>query len=108
MAGEQPAGAGNCVTPCDLGTFADQAAEPASPQHPDARAWSKRMRTSGRRVLLQRPVWPVRIVVMEVFIKDQLQVPFAGEQHPVQALAAGAGNPPLGDRVRPGARTGLG
>jgi chloride channel protein, CIC family len=30
----------------------------------------------------------------------QPQVPFAGDQHPVQALAAGAGNPPLRDRVR--------
>jgi hypothetical protein len=28
-------------------------------------------------------------------------VPFAGDQHPVQALAAGAGNPAFRDRVRP-------
>ena len=28
-------------------------------------------------------------------------MPLADDQHPVQALAAGAGDPPLGDRVRP-------
>jgi len=30
----------------------------------------------------------------------QSQVPLAGDQHPVQALAAGAGNPSLRDRIR--------
>ena len=29
-------------------------------------------------------------------------MPLAGYQHPVQALAPGAGNPPLRDRIRPG------
>jgi hypothetical protein len=36
-----------------------------------------------------------------VLIKDQPQVAFAGDQHPVQVLAAGAGDPPLRDRVAP-------
>jgi hypothetical protein len=34
-------------------------------------------------------------------------MPLAGDQHPVQALAPCAGNPPLRDRVRQGARTGV-
>ncbi len=41
------------------------------------------------------------IVVIGILAEDQPQVPFAGDQHPVQALAAGAGDPPFGDRVRP-------
>jgi len=39
----------------------------------------------------------------DVLINDQPQVPFAGDQHPVQALAACAGDPSSGDRVHPGA-----
>ena len=34
-------------------------------------------------------------------------MPFAGDQHPVQALAAGAGDPAFRGRVRRGARTGV-
>jgi hypothetical protein len=29
-------------------------------------------------------------------------MPLARDQHPVQALAAGAGDPPLGDRIHAG------
>jgi hypothetical protein len=36
-----------------------------------------------------------------VLVQDQLQVPFAGDQHLVQALAAGTGNPAFRDRVAP-------
>ena len=49
------------------------------------------MRTPGRRVLLQCPMWPMHVVMIDVLIKDQSQVPLAGDQHPVQALAPGAG-----------------
>jgi hypothetical protein len=35
-----------------------------------------------------------------VLAQDQAQVPLAGDQHPVQALAAGAADPALRDRVR--------
>jgi len=37
-----------------------------------------------------------------ILAEDQLQVPLAGDQHLVQAFAAGAGDPSFGDRVRPG------
>lgn len=50
-----PVGAGNCVTLCDLGVFADQAAEPVSPQHPDTCACYGWVPTPRGRVLLQRP-----------------------------------------------------
>jgi hypothetical protein len=46
-------------------------------------------------------VRPVQIVVIDVLAKDQPQVPLAGDQYPVQALTAGAGDPAFRDRVRP-------
>ena len=79
----------------------DQAAEPVPAQNPDVCAQIRWMRTTGGRTLAQCPVRPVSVVVIDILIKDQPQVPLAGDQHLVQALAAGAGDPPLGDRVRP-------
>jgi len=52
-------------------------------------------------------VWAVGAVVIGVLTKDEPQMPFTGDQHPVQALAAGAADPALGDRVRGGASTGV-
>jgi glucose-6-phosphate 1-dehydrogenase len=45
-------------------------------------------------------VRPVRVVVAGMVAQDQPQVPFAGDQYPVQALAAGAARPAFGDRLR--------
>jgi len=92
-------GAEYCVTSCDLGIFVDQAAEPVPPQNPDTCACCGRVLASGGRVLVQRPVRPVAVVVIGVLAEDQLQVPFAGDQHPVQALAAGTGDPAFGYSV---------
>ena len=47
------------------------------------------------------------VVMIDVLAQDQPQVLFAGDQHLVQALSAGAGDPAVGDRVRPGARIGV-
>jgi hypothetical protein len=71
----------NPVTLCDLGIFAGRAVEPVSLQHPDIRAYCGRMRASSGRVLLQRPVRPMGVVI-DIFAQDQLQVPFAGDQQP--------------------------
>lgn len=68
----------------------DQAAEPVPAQNAYAGHFDRRIRTSGGRLLLQCPVWPVRVVVVDVLIKDRPQVLLAGDQHPVQALTAGA------------------
>jgi hypothetical protein len=46
---------------------------------------------------VQRPVGPVRVVLTGVLAEDQPQVLLAGDQHPVQALAPGAGDPAFGD-----------
>ena len=59
------------------------------------------METPGGRILLQRPVRPMSVVMIGVLTKDQPQVPFVGDQHLVQALSAGAAHPALRDRVRP-------
>jgi hypothetical protein len=78
----------------------DQAAEsvPVQNAHPGRVAgW---MRAPGRRVRLQRPVRPARIVMISVFAQGQPKVPPAGDQHLVQTLVAGTGNPALRDRVR--------
>lgn len=43
---------------------------------------------------------PVSVVVIDVVAGDKPQVPLAGDQHPVQALAAGTADPVFRDRVR--------
>ena len=104
-----PVGAEYPVALCDLGVFADQATEPIPSQDPDIRTYKGRMVTPGGRALAERPVRAMNVIVLDVLAQDQPRVPLAGDQHPVQALAAGAGNPPLRDRVRarrPGARRG--
>jgi hypothetical protein len=94
-------GAEYCVTSCNLGIFVDQAAEPVPPQNPDTCSCRGWIPAPGGRILMQGPVRPVRIVVIGVLTQDQPQVPFTGNQHPVQALAAGTGDPAFRDRVRP-------
>jgi len=79
----------------------DQAAEPVSPQNPDINPWDWRVCESGGRVLVKRPARPADVVMVEVLAQGQPKVPFAGDQHPVQALAAGAAHPAFRDCVRP-------
>jgi hypothetical protein len=50
--------------------------------------------------LAERLVRAMNVAVVGVLAQDQPQVPLAGDQHPVQALEAGAGNPALRNRVR--------
>jgi hypothetical protein len=63
--GAQRVGAEIYVTSCDLGIFVDQAAEPVSPQDSD-RTSCGLIGSPGRWVLVQRPVWPVGVVVIDV------------------------------------------
>ena len=84
-------GAENAVTLRDLGIFVDQAAEPVSTQDPGILAHSEWTLTPGGRSFAQRPVRAMNVIVLDVLTQDQPQVPFAGDQHPVQALAAGTG-----------------
>ena len=93
-------GAENPVTLCHLGIFVDQAAEPVPPQNTRAGHFHRRMRAPRGRVLVQCPVRPVAVIVTGILTKDQAQMPFADDQHPVQALAAGTADPAFRDRVR--------
>jgi hypothetical protein len=93
-------GAENCVTSCDLGIFVDQAAESVPPEHADTCTFRQGIGSPGRRILLQRPVRPVGVVVIGVLAEDEPQMPLASDQHLVQAFAAGAADPAFGDRVR--------
>ena len=90
-------GAGNRVTSCDLDIFADQSAEPIPPRDAHTGHFYGWVDAPGGRVLLQRPVRSAGVAVPGVLVQDQLQVPFAGDQRPVQALAAAAGNPSFSD-----------
>ena len=46
-------------------------------------------------------VRPVPVIVADVLAQDQPQVPFSSDQHPVQALAARAGDPAFRIAVAP-------
>ena len=59
-------GAEYCVTSCDLGVFVDEAAEPIPPENARIRDGCGWVRTPGGRVLVQRPVRPVAVVVIDV------------------------------------------
>jgi len=88
----------NHVTSCDLRVFVDQAAEPITPQ---TRTWHLMPvdRLAGRRVLVQRPVWPVGCCGDRRTREDKPQMSFASDQHPVQAFAGGRCRSAFGDRV---------
>ena len=85
----------------DLGVFVDETAETVPSQDAGICARSGRILALGGRALVERPVGAMDVVVIDVLAQDQLQVSLAGDQHPVQALAPGAGYPSLRDRVRP-------
>jgi hypothetical protein len=93
-------GAEISVTSCDLGVFVDQSAKPVSSQDPHIRAFCERIDSSRWWVLVQRPVWPMGVVVIGVLAEDEPQMPLAGDQHLIEAFAAGAADPTFGDRVR--------
>ena len=63
-------GAEYCVTSCDQGVFMDQAAEPVPAQNAHPGRVAGWMCAPGGRVLLQRPVRPVDVVVVGVVAKD--------------------------------------
>jgi len=97
-----PVGGGNCVALCDLRIFVDEAAEPVSPLNTHSGRFHGWMGAPGGRVLQQRPVRPMVVVMIDILAEDHPQVPYPGDQHPVQALAAGAADPAFRYSVRAG------
>jgi hypothetical protein len=81
-------GAGNRVIPCDLGILADQPAESAPSQDLGICAWSRRLRTPGRRAVPQGPVRAMSVAVIGVLAEDQPQLPFTRDQPPRHARRA--------------------
>jgi len=59
-------GAENPVSLCDLGILVNQSAEPIPAENPGVCAQDRWMRTPGRRALLQCPVGPMSVVVIDV------------------------------------------
>jgi hypothetical protein len=55
----------------------------------------------------ERAVWPVGVVVADIDAQDALELPAAGDQEPVEAVAADGADPALGDRVRLRPRNGV-
>jgi hypothetical protein len=72
----------------------DQAAESVPPQTIHTGHFHGRIRAPCGRVLVQRPVRPVAVIVIDILTKDQAQMPLAGDQYPVQALAPGTASSP--------------
>jgi hypothetical protein len=94
-------GAGIHVVSRDLRILMDQSAEPVPAQNAHAGHAGGWLCAADGRVLPQCPVACGRCSVdVDVLAQDQPQVPFAGDQHPVQALTAGTGDPSFGNRVR--------
>ena len=92
-------GAENPVTSCDLHVLVYQAAESISSHRPEC---SSRRWGSGAcgRLLMQRPVRAMSVVVLDVLLQHQREVAWSGDQQVVEAFAAQRADEAFGDRVR--------
>ena len=93
-------GAENAVTSCDLHILVYQAAESISSQRPDCSCGRWGSGACGR-LLRQRPVRAMSVVVLDVLLQHQCQVAWSGDQQVVEAFAAQGADEALGDGVRP-------
>ncbi len=85
----------------------DQPAKHRPTTHLPARG-RRRGPARRRRLLIEGLVRPMPVVAAGVLVQHHRQVPPAGDQEPVSALAACRSHPPLRVRVRPGSlRRGL-
>ena len=103
---QEPVGAENCVTSCDLGVFVEEAAEPVSSDDRDVGVdgLGQCLEWAG---LVQGPVWTMGVEVGLVLGEDRAQVAFVHDEDPVEEFAAYAAHPPFHDRVHPrGLRSG--
>ena len=88
------------VTSCDLHVLVYEAAEPVSSQWPNCRvaAWGSAV---CRRLLSERPVWAMKVVVLGELTQHCCEVARSGAQEVVEALPAQGADEALRDRVRP-------
>ena len=54
-----------------------------------------------RRLLVERAVWPMRVVVGDVLPQNRLELPARDDQNAVETFTPGAADPALGVRLRP-------
>ena len=73
----------------------DQAAEPVASSDADVVLRRGGGDLGVGRSLAQGPVRPVGVVVVDVFAEGVVEVPLAGDEDAVGALAPRAGDPPL-------------
>jgi hypothetical protein len=91
-------GADNVVTSRDLRILVDQAAQPIASS--DAYVGGCDVGSAVGWSLAEGPVRPVGVVVIGVFAEGVVEMPSAGDEDSVSALAPGTGDPPFADRVR--------
>ena len=94
-----PVSAGNTDTSCDLHVLVHEAAESISSQRPECSTGRWGSGACGR-LLIQRAVRPMSVVVLDVLLQHDGQVAWSGDQHVVEAFAAQRADEPLGDGVR--------
>jgi hypothetical protein len=80
-------GAENSVTSCILHVLVYEAAETVSAQWSNGRAGASGSATHGR-VLMQRSVWPMGVVVHGVLAQHNCEVALSGDQQVIEAFAA--------------------
>ena len=87
---------------CCSGVFVDQSAESVASLElvwrvgsgeTEARPWYRWCQPESA-------MWPMGVVVVDVDAQDALELPAAGDQEPVEAVAADGADPAFGERVR--------
>ena len=79
MPSASPVGAENAVTSCGLHILVYQAAESISSQRPDCSSGRRGSGACGR-LLMQRPVRAMSVVVLDVLLQHDRQVAWSGDQ----------------------------
>jgi hypothetical protein len=79
-----------------------ETAEQVTSEHPALLTFTNDGQSGGSvgRLKLERPVWTVPVVLLEIDTQDLLQMAAPNDQQPVQALSADGADPPFGVRVR--------
>jgi hypothetical protein len=93
-------GAENSVTSCDRQILVYQATEAVQSYRPNGRSAGRGSGPCGR-VLIERSMWAVGVVVLDELVQHQRQVAWPGDQHAGEPFAAQRADEALGDRVRP-------
>src|SRR6266545_8273497 len=79
-----------------------ETAEQVASEHPAFLTLTDDGQSGGsvRRLKLERPVWTVPVVVLDVDPQDLLQMAAPNDRQPIQALGADGADPPFCVRVR--------